>query len=162
VQSWLSNVPTNEKDAVGATHNVLYLPLWMVGIAQSYRLMDWIDSRNYHVEYDVVAHVAKGEKRRIPSQELFPMYPHSLLLQSYIHKLTWGKIAADRQDGLRAHLLREFARRYCRRSGESAFVTAHASILRITGFEVDPSEGRRSFLARFRCDGGDLAHFSST
>ena len=77
-------------------HNPLYAPLWMVGIAQSYRLFDWVDDRNWDIRHEVVL-VEPGGGRAVDPERLFPLTTHDILLQSYMHGVTWGRVDPSRE-----------------------------------------------------------------
>ena len=55
------------------------------------RLFDWIDSRNYHVKYEVFVRPKDGggEPRSVDPREIFPRSLRHLLLQSYIVGNVW-------------------------------------------------------------------------
>jgi hypothetical protein len=112
-------------------HNVFYAPLWVLGLAQSYRLFDWIDDRNWDVRYRVTVADASGEEQIDPG-EVFPSSStHGILLQSYLHGLTWGRVAGDRVGELRATVAERVASRYCARFPQRQRVIVHAAVRRI-------------------------------
>jgi hypothetical protein len=113
-------------------HNVLYSPLWMIGIAQSYRLFDWIDDRNFTAEYEVSEVHSNGAVSTIAPAELFPRSMRSVLLQAYMHDITWGRIPSDRTAEFKQALVQRFAQRYCRTRGLSSEIQVHATVSRLT------------------------------
>ena len=56
----------------GARQNPAYGLLWFAGVAQSYRLFDWIDERNYHITYEMTEHTAGRHVPRWDDTLLFP------------------------------------------------------------------------------------------
>jgi hypothetical protein len=93
--------------------NPMYVPLWLMGLAQSYRLFDWIDSRNYHVSYDVVETVAGQGTRQLEARTLFPHTTRHVLLQSYLFGNLWRIADPARLPNLRRAIFTGYARRYC-------------------------------------------------
>lgn len=151
VPHWRAPTKTAEKAGPGVTHNWAYVPLWAFGIAQSYRLMDWIDDRNFHLSYEVLETAPDGSVRAVPPARLFPRYPHSILLQAYLHDVTWGKLPSGRAEEVKSRLRRGFADRYCRRHAEGQSVSAWATLRRVTPDNLDLSRGRTRPLMSFEC-----------
>lgn len=52
--------------------------LWAMGVAQKYKLFDWIDRKNYRVDYDVHVTQDDGQMYKLPSNDLLPSSPHGL------------------------------------------------------------------------------------
>ncbi len=150
---WRVPERSDRNPGVGVTHNVLYYPLWVVGIAQSYRLMDWIDERNFTVRYEVRVTGPEGHERQLPSSRLFPGYAHSVLLQAYLNDVTWGKLPADRVDAVKDRLRRGYANRFCRKHGAEGLVTAHATIYRVDADNLELSRGEGRLVMAFECHG---------
>jgi len=144
-----STAPDGRPGFAHSGHNVFYAPLWVLGLAQSYRLFDWIDDRNWDVRYRVTVADARGEEQVDPG-EVFPFSStHGVLLQAYLHGLTWGRVARDRVGELRATLAERVASRYCARFPERQRVTVYAAVRRIrnTTDRTAPSH----VLMRFGC-----------
>lgn len=138
---------------LGTQHNPLYSPLWLIGIAQSYRLFDWIDDRNFHIHYEIVERNRDGTTRPIDATELFPQSIRAVLLQTYMHGVTWGKVPSDRADDLRVALHHRFAQRFCRKRPVTGKVEVSAAVARISpefGDALPPAD----LIARFSCDSG--------
>jgi hypothetical protein len=137
---------------LGTQHNPLYIPLWLVGIAQSYRLFDWIDDRNFHVSYGVVEHRANGSDREVDPRDLFPSTIRGVLLQTYLHDVTWGSIPRERADELKLALYARFTARYCRNHGANGEIDVQAVVARVS-LHGPQSTGPMEPLLRFRCEG---------
>jgi hypothetical protein len=157
VPSWraaqrLQRTPTTDGRAGFAHtgHNLFYAPLWVLGLAQSYRLFDWIDDRNWDVHYRVAVTRGSGDEQADPG-ELFPSSVHGVLLQSYLHGITWGRVAADRVGELRVALAERFAGRYCRGSPGVDQVTVRAAVRRIR--DTVHRSAPWHVLMRFACAG---------
>jgi hypothetical protein len=149
-----TNVEKVSKHAgfLGTQHNPMYLPLWAIGIAQSYRLFDWIDDRNFRVRYDVSEIRADGSRRIVDPDELFPTSIRGVLLQTYLHDVTWGSVPRERGDELKLSLFARFAHRYCRSSHAPGDIVALATVGRVAVEGPVPLPPPAPFL-RFSCDG---------
>ena len=129
--------------------NPLYVPLWIIGLAQSYRLFDWIDDRNYAVEYEVVERGPDGPPRRVPATELFPVSMRHILLQSYLYGNLWVRIDPASLPELRAGILHRYARRYARLHPADATIEVAARVRRVTWDNLDLHRETRTNLLRF-------------
>lgn len=135
--------------------NPLYVPLWIIGLAQSYRLFDWIDQRNYNVEYEVVARDAGGEPRRIDASAVFcrPTMRHALL-QSYLFGNLWIAIDPKLLPELRATILERYARRFCAANPTVEHVEVRAIVGRLTPDNFDLHRATSTDLVEFTNSGG--------
>ena len=143
---------TRHAGFLGTQHNPMYLPLWGIGIAQSYRLFDWIDDRNFRVSYRVTEARADGSARAVDPAEIFPGSIRGVLLQSYIHDVTWGSVPRERADELKLALFARFAHRYCKAHPYSGEVSVLASVGRVSVDGPRPLP-RATQLMRFSCVG---------
>lgn len=137
---------------LGTNHNPMYLPLWAIGIAQSYRLFDWIDDRNFRVRYDAAEVGADGSRRAIPAEDVFPMSIRGVLLQTYLHDVTWGRIPRERADDLKIALFTRFAHRYCKARDPQGDVVVFAAVGRVPVADPAPLPPPTPFL-KFSCAG---------
>lgn len=137
-------------------HNPLYAPLWAMGIAQSYRLFDWVDDRNWDIRHEVRVWL-DGKARTEPANELFPGSTHNILLQSYMHGITWGRVDGWRAHELRASLMTRYARRYCDNERTRGTVEVYALFRRITKETSETRRWSRELLMRFQCQGSEPA-----
>ena len=112
-------------------HNVFYTPLWFIGIAQSYRLFDWVDDRNFSFRYKVTERRANGLTRGVDPLELFPSSLRSVLLQGYLHDLTWGRVPRSRSREFKAGLFSRFANRFCRAHPGAGQIEVRAQVERL-------------------------------
>jgi hypothetical protein len=146
--------------ALARQQNPLYGALWMIGIAQSYRLFDWIDDRNFSIRYEVAELGPEGQARAIASQELFPQSIRSILLQSYLHGITWFRVPEADKPEVEASLYTRFARRYCRTHPDTGRIVVHANTTRITAENIELSERSRRRFMEFECRAGaEVIHF---
>lgn len=138
--------------------NPFCVPLWGIGLAQSYRLLDWVDARNYDVEYDVIEHRPGHAAVAIPGTALFPRTMRHVLLQSYLIGNIWMKLEPSKSAALRFSILSRYAARYARRhalADERIEVVVHATVRRI--YKDGPSCGTRTFLMRFANERGTIS-----
>jgi hypothetical protein len=149
----LALATTRHVPVVGAFNVPAYGLLWMVGVAQDYRLFNWID----RVNYDVVIKVAElGPDGAARSRTLRAMSPSSFrakLLIAYLHDVRWLRLPAKDRLRTRTSIAERLAGWYCRHNnrGESA--------VRVTSdiFRLVPS-GRSYWgalmVAEFSCHAG--------
>jgi hypothetical protein len=135
--------------------NSICMALWWVGIAQSYRLFDWIDLRNSHVRYEVFESVLAGSSHAIDPAGVFPRSIRHLLLQSYLHGNVWVQIDPPGLRELRRAILERYAHRYARRRGNTGTIEVFAIRQRITSDNLALERGVRRPLLRFYCAGGE-------
>jgi hypothetical protein len=136
--------------------NPMCVLLWLVGIAQSYRLFDWIDARNYHVRYEVFALSAhdSSERRTVDPGSLFPQSIRHLLLQSYLLGNVWLQLDAEQLAELRESILHRHAQRYARRNPDAGPIEVVVVSQRVTADNLSLSRGERRLLMRFECHDG--------
>jgi hypothetical protein len=136
--------------------------LWALGIAQSYRLLDWIDDRNYRCRYELLERAPgappEAPPRAIAPEELFPRSVRHVILQSYLHGSIWLQIDATMLQRLRRATLVRYARRFARRHRTTGVIEVFATVQRITPDDLDPRGGGvRRLLMRFSCASGEAA-----
>ena len=128
--------------------------LWLMGIAQQYQLFNWIDDRNYATHYRVVEN-----GREVDPDTMFVRSLRGVLLDFYIHDITWMRIPPEHRAELRTSILTRTAGRYCRNSNPQGEVEAYSSIERI-----DPQGGQGVFdsvlLMKFTCRDNEVPVFS--
>ena len=139
-------------DGLGSVQMSFYSVLWLMGIAQQYQLFNWIDDRNYATHYRVVVNGVEGDP-----DEMFVRSLRGVLLDFYIHDITWLRVPPEHRSELRQSILQRSANRYCRVANPAGVVEAHSSFERI-----DPNGGPGDFdnvlLMKFTC-ANDLAVF---
>jgi hypothetical protein len=134
---------------------VLYGALYAVGLAQSYRLVDWIDQRNFAATVDVVERRHGRDDRRGDSRRLFPRGMRGGLILSYVLEVTWMPVPDESRDRLRESIVRRMGRRYCAQGDDAFDVVADITVIRVD--PPRPSNPVRSSLLRVRCEGGRVA-----
>ena len=146
-----ANVPQlvdGRADGLGSVQMTFYGALWIIGIAQQYQLFNWIDDRNYATHYRVVSNCVD-----VDPDEMFVRSLRGILLDFYIHDVTWMKVPPEYRQELRQNILERTANRYCRIANPLGVVEAHSSFERI-----DPNGGPGEFdnviLMKFTCHEG--------
>ena len=136
-------------------HNALYAPLWAIGIAQSYRLFDWVDDRNWDIRYEVVASQPQGAAVVEPPDRLFGDSIRHVLLQSYVHGVRWGPLAGADLAEFRRSVLGRYGTRYCavHAVGEGTAVDVYTLVRRITRHSSVDRQRTRELLMSFECRG---------
>jgi hypothetical protein len=149
-----TTVGTPRRPRRGPAINPFYVPLWIIGLAQSYRLFDWIDERNYAVEYEVVEQRRGERPRLIDPEAFFPLSMRHVLLQSYLYGNLWIKLDPERLPDLRASILAGYARRHLDAHPAVDSVEVSATVRRLTGEDPALQEGTRTLLMSFTNRGG--------
>ena len=152
----LSSVALWRSHMSGFLGNPMYLALWCVGIVQSYRLFDWIDTRNHHARYEVYRW-RPGESnawQQIDAASIFPTSLRHLLLQSYLFGNVWLQIDAEPLERLRRSILVRHAQRFARMDGGEGSIEVFSIHQRVTADNLDVSRGERRHLMRFTFSDG--------
>ncbi len=132
-------------DGLDSVQMTFFGALWIIGIAQQYQLFNWIDHRNYATHYRVVSNGVE-----VDPDEMFVRSLRGVLLDFYIHDITWLRVPPENRRELRKSILQRTAARYCRNAKPVGDVTVHSSFERI-----DPNGGVGEFdnfvLMIFNC-----------
>ena len=134
-------------------HNPFYAPLWAIGIAQSYRLFDWVDDRNFDIRYEIVVTPPHNPPVVESSDLVFGDSIRHVLLQSYIHGVRWGPLGGSDLAEFRLSVLGRYATGYCAGDdvGEGTAVDVFALVRRITKENSVDRERTRELLVSFEC-----------
>lgn len=137
---------------VDGLHRGVYGVLWAGGLAQSYRLLDWVDSRNYHLDYVITGSKPDGHTLEVDADDLFPSSMRGILLQSYLHGVVWRVFPKDKEAELRESLRRRFAARFCRARPESDLrVDVEVRITRVTAESASSEDEPFRHVMSFSC-----------
>jgi hypothetical protein len=147
IRNWADQTP-------GLRTNPLFGLLWFFGVAQSYRLFDWVDERNYHITYEMTERRSDGSLRRMNPETLFPRTQRNILLQSYLHDVMWMKVPRRRLPDLQRSLFARYAQRFCRTCGDTGRIEVVASVQRTTGDNLDLRRPDRRPFVTFTCRDG--------
>jgi hypothetical protein len=138
-------------EGLGPVQKTFFGVLWTMGIAQQYQLFNWIDDRNFTVHYKIDEHRNDGSVRPIEPDTMFPPSLRGVLLQFYIHDITWLRIPPEHREELRQSLLTGIARRYCRYHQPTGNIAVYSSVERIDP-RFDTETGKaEAFLMSFGC-----------
>jgi len=157
-----SSTVAGEKEGDGrvgflkSEHNIFYAPLWLIGIAQSYRLFDWIDDRNFHVRYEITVQRGNGARHSVDPREVFPKNLRAVLLQLYLHDVTWGRVPRNRAAEFKAGLAARFANRFCRVHQSTGSIEVRSQVERTKAAGVIVAEDAR-LLMLFACQDGEAS-----
>jgi hypothetical protein len=145
---------TGGAEGLGPLQKVFFSSLWCIGIAQQYQLFNWIDERNYSIRYRIIEDEGDTRRREIEPGTMFPESTRGVLLQFYLHGLTWMRIEPGRAAELRRSIQTRTARRYCQRFQPRGVLVVYSTVERVVpgGNRV---EGGPARLLRFSCDGGE-------
>lgn len=140
-------------EGLGPVQSTFFGALWLAGIAQQYQLFNWIDERNYRLHYKVFERNVDGTSAERSTAALIPRSLRGVLLQFYLHGITWMRVPPARQAEIRTSLQTRIAARYCREAAPSGQIDVFYAIERIdpTG---RPPELRDQLLISFNCNGG--------
>lgn len=141
-------------EGLGPVQMTFFGALWLVGIAQQYQLLNWIDERNFRLHYRVLERNADGSSTETPASELIPQSFRGILLQSYLHGVTWMRVPPDRRAEVRAVLQTRIAERYCRHARPLGTIDAFYSLERIDP-SGRPPELSEHLLMSFSCANGE-------
>ena len=147
----LSRLPLWKTHMSGFLGNPMYVELWCVGIVQSYRLFDWIDSRNHHARYEVFESL-EGDwrsRRQIDPDSFFPKSLRHLLLQSYLFGNVWLQMDTEQRERLRVSILARHAQRYARLHRAAGSIEIFSVHQRVTADNLALCCGEPRFLMRF-------------
>ena len=147
----LTLATTRRIPVVGALNVPAYGVLWMVGVAQDYRLFNWIDRVNFDVETHVVEVDAGGATKPVDERATYPASFRSRLLLAYLHDIRWLRLPREHRRRMRASIVERFAPWYCRHNRPSAPVRITSDIFRLVakGREYESS----LLVAEFECRG---------
>lgn len=141
-------------EGLGPIQTVLFSTLWSIGIAQQYQLFNWIDERNYSVRYRIIEYEGDTSGREVEPSAMFVESTRGVLLQFYLHGLTWMRIEPRRAAELRRSIQTRTARRYCRRFQPRGVLVVYATLERIVPGDIREGESP-ALLMSFSCDGGE-------
>jgi hypothetical protein len=138
-------------EGLGPVQKTFFGVLWTMGIAQQYQLFNWIDDRNFTVHYKIVERLDDGSVRPIEPETMFPASLRGVLLQFYIHDITWLRIPPENREELRQSLLTRIAHRYCQNYQPTGKIAVYSFVERIDPrFDTETAE-TAPLLMSFGC-----------
>jgi hypothetical protein len=148
--------PRTTSDTVGGTEQrVFFGGLWCIGLIQQYRLLDWIDDRNFHVSLRVEETSSHGSKTH-PGTAFVPGSMRGSLTLAYVAGATWLPVPRDQLIPLRRSIHSKLAQRFARQIQGEADIRVIATIQRID--PSNPSPPRDLTLTSFHCSNGTVSN----
>ncbi|HSA54592.1 MAG TPA: hypothetical protein VLE53_02760 [Gemmatimonadaceae bacterium] len=148
----LALATTRRIPVVGALNVPAYGVLWMVGVAQDYRLFNWIDRVNFDVDTEIVEVRADGVTVPVTERARYPSSFRSKLLLAYLHDIRWLRLPRKDRLRMRTSIAERLAPWYCRNNPGDATVRLTSDVFRLV-----PSGRRfayRLMVAEFECRAG--------
>jgi hypothetical protein len=141
-------------EGLGSLQWTFFSFLWCMGIAQQYQLFNWIDDRNYALHYEVIESQPNNAPRHVDPEVMFPASTRVVLLQFYLHGVTWMRIPPDREPALRESLQVRFARRFCQQAQPGGDIAVYSTLERIIPGATHVEEKRVLFM-KFSCQNAE-------
>jgi hypothetical protein len=120
---------TRRIPVVGALNVPAYGVLWMVGVAQDYRLFNWIDRVNFDVETVISESGSNGA--RVPETVNYPSSFRSKLLLAYLHDIRWLRLPRKDRLRMRTSIAERLAQWYCRNNHPDRQVLIASEVYRL-------------------------------
>ena len=139
----------------GIEQKVFFGGLWCVGLIQQYRLLDWIDDRNFHVSLSVEETSSQGSIVH-PETDFVPGSMRGSLTLAYLAGATWLPVPRDQLLTLRRSIHSRLAHRFARRVQGEADIRVVATIQRINPSKPSPPRGL--VLTSFHCSNGTVSN----
>jgi hypothetical protein len=144
---------TTRRIPVFGTFNVpAYGVLWMVGVAQDYRLFNWIDRVNYDLDTEVVELAPDGTATSVAAADRLPASFRGKLLLGYVHEVRWLRLPREDRPRVRRSLAERLASWYCRHNPGDTRIRISSDVYRLVAEGRVPL--RRLLVAEFDCRAG--------
>lgn len=135
----------------GSLNEPAYAALWMVGVAQDYRLFNWIDRVAFRVRSDFQVTGPDGEALALPDGA-YPNRFRARLLQAYAHDIRWLLLPDEDRFALRLSIAQRHASWICRAFDDPGTrVSIVSTIAPIQPDNLDLTRFRTLRLADFEC-----------
>lgn len=145
-------VSASTAETGGLVQTTFYAGLYVLGLVQGYRLLDWIDDRNFEFTLAVRETAPDGSTRDGDVARLRRFGGRGSLFYTYLGGITWMHVPADRLEPLRVALRRKLAARYCSTEQRPLTVEVLGTLVRTTARQPSPPE--TTSFARFTCEAG--------
>ena len=121
---------TRRIPVIGALNVPAYGILWMMGVAQDYRLFNWIDRVNFDVDTEVI------ERRRdgnvvVTDHVRYPTSFRSRLLLAYLHDIRWLRLPRQHRFQMRMSIALRLSSWYCENNPVQGDVQISSRIYRL-------------------------------
>ena len=149
----LALATTRHIPALGALNVPAYAVLWMVGVAQDYRLFNWIDRVNFDVDTEIVDVRADGGTTPVTERASYPSSFRSKLLLAYLHDVRWLRLPRKDRLRMRTSIAERLAGWYCRKHRRDATVRITSEVYRLV--PTGRAYSHRLMVAEFDCRAGN-------
>jgi hypothetical protein len=152
----VAQVRAASAESGGIIQTGFYAGLWAMGLAQGYRLLDWIDERNFHQKITIL----ENDVVRPPhflGPYLVPFGMRGNLMLTYISDVTWMHVHPDQTARLRKDVEHRLKALYCRNFEKKTRVEVIQSLSKIDSFKPNYSRGER--ILNFHCENFKLQAF---
>lgn len=136
-------------DTGGKLQTFFYSGLWVMGLAQGYRLLDWIDERNFHQKVTVFEN-HDSFKKEYTRSSLVPAGMRGSLILTYISDVTWMYVDPDQINGLRRDIRQRLSAMYCKKLKNKTDVEVWHALTRVDSFQV--KYNKPEILLKFSCE----------
>jgi len=151
----LTLATTRRIPILGAFNVPAYGALWMVGVAQDYRLFNWIDRVNYDVDTEIVELGPDGVGIPVTARAVYPSGFRSKLLLAYLHDIRWLRLPQKDRLRMRTSIAERLAAWYCRNNRGNATVRITSEIFRLV--PAGRAYSSRLVVAEFDCRAGNAS-----
>lgn len=136
--------------------------LWAIGVTQDYKLFDWIDRTNYHLDQQVKFYPpGNSEPKEMNPTTIFPHSTRHALIQARVYDVYWLiRIPSGLKAELEQKTRRRIKNRACREVGESGSFVIRTTIHHVTSDNLELRKRPRVDVMRFRCFQGKLINNS--
>lgn len=143
---------------IGALNEPAYVALWMVGVAQDYRLFNWIDRVNWEVDSRLVIETngsaaAPGTDTLLlePPSSIYPNSFRAKLLRAYGHNVRWLTIPQAHHSQLINMVGVRQAAWHCAQADGPLRATLLSDMVRITRENIQRTDVTPFLFADYEC-----------
>ena len=121
---------TRRIPVIGALNVPAYGILWMVGVAQDYRLFNWIDRVNFDVDTEIIERRSDGDVQ-VTGQVSYPSSFRARLLLAYLHDIRWLRLPRQHRFQMRMSIALRLSSWYCKKNPAQGDVQIRSRIYRL-------------------------------
>lgn len=130
-----AEVSQSSAETGGKLQTFFYGGLWLMGLAQGYRLLDWIDERNFHQKIKIYEIKNNGKREKL-DHLLAPIGMRGSLILTYISGVTWMHVDSEYTEVLNQDVRQNLANVYCKKINRNAKIQVWQSLTRIYSFQT--------------------------
>jgi hypothetical protein len=143
-KSTVSETKISSAESGGIIQTGFYAGLWAMGLAQGYRLLDWIDERNFHQTITIFGN------DKILSTRLVPPGMRGNLMMTYISDITWMHVHPEFLEQLKKDVKKRLKSVYCRNFDKKTKIVVTQSLTKIDSFR--PLYRPAETILKFECE----------